>query len=278
MRPCPSAADFARFVDGALPFDETQSVQAHIATCGRCRAQDEALRILIADLKAPVRRELDVRAHVRAVMAHLDGTPAGIERSRRTPLLVGASSLGAAALLVAVCAGVLGSPTATVSWQARGGGSASGAMDRDVGVRPYGVEGGLRPLADGAVIGRATPLTAGFRNVGHAPAFLLLFAVDARDAVHWITPAYERPGDRPAATSLPAAPGEQLLPTTAVLEGVAAGPLRIIAVVTPTAARVSEVETLGPRELTAAGIARRFAGASVRETVVQVRDGQGVTP
>jgi len=148
-------------------------------------------------------------------------------------------------------------------------------MGRDVGVQPYVVQGGLRPLVPGATIDAATPLTAGFRNLGEVPAFLLLFAVDARGVVHWISPKYVRAEDDPPSTPLPGSVGERLLDTTAVLEDVSAGPLRVVAVLTSAPAHVSDIESLANSDLTAGRVARRLRGAEVRETLVEVTAGDG---
>jgi hypothetical protein len=275
MTLCPTDEDRVRLVDGSLSPEEAERVQAHVARCQRCREHDEVLRELIADLKAAVPALVDARAHARAVMDRLDRPVVSRPRPRRALWFGGASSAAACALIVG---GYLVSraPPAAGTWQARGA-HTQPTLGRDVGVQPYAARGELRPLASGATIDDATPLTAGFRNLGSAPAFLLLFAVDARHVVHWISPRYLRLEDDPVSTGLPTTTAEHVLATTAVLEGVVPGPLRIVALITSTPAHVSDVESLGGAELTLGRLVSRLPGADVRETVVEVSATDGGT-
>jgi hypothetical protein len=165
----------------------------------------------------------------------------------------------------------------SAAWRPRGG-SFEATIARDVGVQPYVSQGGLRALTSGARLDPATPLTAGFRNLGRAPAYLLLFAVDAHRAIHWISPSYSRPGDDPASTALPPTVDERVLETTAVLEDVVPGPLRVVAVITSAPAHVSDVEAFEGLELDASRLVQRLPGADVRETVIEALDAKGGTP
>ena len=273
MNRCPTEEDIVRCVDGALAPEEADRVRLHAAGCERCRAHERAVRGLVADVTTAAHLDVgvDPRAHARAVLDRIDRSGA----ARRTlPKAWVAAALGAAA----ACAVALGarthpSPT-TGAWQARGGKEAP-TLARVVGVTTYAAGGGLRALGPGAVIEPTTPLTAGFRNVGGAPAYLLLFAVDARGVVHWISPPYARPEDDPASTPLPTTARERALGTTAVLDDVPAGPLRLVAVITPTPAHVSDVEALEGTDVRAAAVVERVPGADVRETVIEVRGGEG---
>jgi hypothetical protein len=118
-------------------------------------------------------------------------------------------------------------------------------------------------------------LTASYRNLGDTPAFLLLFAVDDRRVVHWISPAFTRPEDNPVSTTLPASVRERMLDTTVVLDSVSPGPLRIVAVLTSTPAHVSDIESLEETDLSATRIARHVPDAEIRETIVNVHDATG---
>ncbi len=280
MTPCPTEDELLFFIDGALSLEDTEDERSHQTGCPRCRQEDATLRALLDDIAAPARERLNVRAHVDAVMARLDEPARGAERPRRKWLFTSVGSLAAAALALALVVGVRGprGTERTDTWLARGG-TASAGLERDVGVQLYtvgkgavekgAVGGELRPLEAGALLGADAPLTAGFRNLGHAPVFLLLFAVDAHDTVHWISPEYREPGDDPSATALPTSVTERMLDTTASFEDVSAGPLHILAVVTPGPTHVSDIESLPGTELSREGIARHLAGASVRETVVR---------
>ncbi len=271
MMLCPTDHDLARLVDGALSWEETERSREHLARCAHCRDREDALRMLIDDVKAAVPAPVDVRAHARAVMGRLD-----------RPLVEGAHpprawwwmTATAAAVLLVVGYRGLHQRSATDAWQARGGHVAP-AIGRDVGVQPYAVQGGLQPLESGSTIDAATPLTAGFRNLGQTPAFLLLFAVDAHRVVHWISPSYTRPEEDPVSTRLPVSTSERVLDETVVLEDVSPGPLRVIAVITSSPAHVSDVESLAGTDLSASRLTSGLPGAEVRETTVDVRDARG---
>jgi hypothetical protein len=271
MMSCPTEEVLVRLVDGALSVEETERLTRHVGRCERCRHQDARLRTLIADLKAPLSVPIDVQAHVRAVMDRLDrpSTPAARPLWRRAfPLASSAVACAAAAYFV------LHTPGRT-TWQARGG-PAQSTLARDVSVRPCAVQGGLRPLETGAVLDVATPVTATFRNLGDAPAYLLLFAVDSRHNVHWIVPRYSRPDDNPIAVTLPVSAGEGVLNTTVVLDDLSPGPLRVVAVIASAPGHVSDVEALEGTPIDAAQLARRFpTGTDIRETFVEVRDTDG---
>lgn len=274
--PCPEESELVRFVDDDLPPEPADRQRAHLAECSRCRDEEARLRAIVADVRAPLSPAFDVRAHVEGVMARLDRPHKEAARGRGMSPWVGAASLAVGLMLVGYLAARRAPEPAPATWQARGGAAAS-SVAREVGVWPCALEGAPRRLGPGATIRPDTPLSALFRNAGPAPAFLLLFAVDARGDVHWISPAYARPDTDPPATMLPPGAEQRLLATTAVLDGVPAGPLRIVAVIGRAPARVSEVERLGGSELAARSIASRFAGAEVRETLIAVR-GPGPEP
>lgn len=273
MIPCPTRDELVRFVDGALSLEETDRLRDHVARCYGCREAEAALRALVADLRGAVSAQFDARAHARAVLERLDRAPAAEPKPRRATWFVGAVAAG---ILLAAGYGGLRAPSSKPAWQSRGG-SAQAAIGRDVGVQPYAVEGALRPLVSGSTIDASTPLTAGFRNLGEAPAFLLLFGVDAQSVVHWISPAYTRSDDDPASTRLSGSTREQILGATVVFDDVRAGPLRLIAVITSAPAHVSDVESLAGTDLSAARLTGRLHGAEVRETIVDVQPSFGGT-
>jgi hypothetical protein len=250
--------------------------------CPRCREQDRVLRTALRDIKAARVQDFDVQAHIRAVMERVDrlerhaATTANRARPRTLRRFIAAGAVAACGVFFMAYFGHH-LPWTTETWQTRGG-RVQATIGRDVGVQPYTAGGKLRPLGPGATFDGTTPLTAGFRNLGEMPAFLLLFAVDAQGAIHWLSPRFTRPEDNPASTTLPPSIGERVLDTTVVLEDVSPGPLRIVAVITPAPAHVSDVESLERTELSAARIARQLPGAEVRETMVDVRKDGGAAP
>jgi hypothetical protein len=271
MTDCPDDDDLVRWSDRALTVEHAAKVEAHLGRCSRCRERNTAFRALVVDLKAPVARQVDVQAHTRAVMDRLDALETStrtIDWPRRAWWVASAGSVAACALGVGLYF-ALHVSRGGGAFEARGGGIAS-TTARDVGVQPYAAQGPLRPLTSGTSVDAATPFTAGYRNLGQGPAYLLLFAIDSRREVHWISPAYARASDDPVSTMLAHTVDERVLGTTAVLEDVAPGPLRIVAVITAAPAHVSDVEAFEGRELGASQLVRRLPGADVRETVVEM--------
>jgi hypothetical protein len=83
----------------------------------------------------------------------------------------------------------------------------------------------------------------GYSNPGTELAYLMVFAVDVQGAVHWYYPAYEQPGEDPAAPSirtraLGVEMGEE------IRHALPLGPLRMVTLFLRRPLRVQEVETL----------------------------------
>ncbi len=210
-------------------------------------------------------------------MARLDLPAPAAERPGRRWFLAGAGSLAAAAAIALVHVPTRSAPE-TGTWQARGGATAAAdRSERDVSAcRPTRCREAPAPAQGRIDHRRRHSCSRGaFATWAALPVFLLFFAVDSRDEVHWISPQYERAGTDPAATPLPVTGTERLLETAALLEDAPSGPLRMVAVVTETPAHVSDIESLPGADLDANGIARRLPGASVRETTVELRAVEG---
>jgi hypothetical protein len=265
---CPSETSLLRFVDDELSQEELVRVREHLLSCQPCREQERALQQLSADLHAPLPAQLDVAAHVRDVMAALAARGAAKpERPRRLASLAAATAL-AAGVLLSIGYRESRSHAPLGGFQARGGGVST--IARDVGVQLYTQDTLLRPLPPGAALRADAPLTAGFRNLSARPVSLLLFAVDARNSVHWISPRYSDAKSDPLATVLPVSADERVLPTTVVFDDVAAGALRVIAVISAVPSHVSDIESLAATSLNPRDITRRLPEAEVRETVLRV--------
>jgi hypothetical protein len=87
----------------------------------------------------------------------------------------------------------------------------------------------------------------------------MVFAVDAAGEVHWIYPAYLDPNTDPTSIELPPSRAEQRLPDQVELADPAAGPLRLITIVSPAPIHVSEIER------STDDLPARFPDADVRE-------------
>ena len=270
---CPGEAELLSFVDADLPPEQLAHIEKHLELCSACAKQVMALSTLVGDVAAPLPQQpLDVGAHVAAVMQRLDA-PLAAPGGARLLAWCGALAAAAAVLLLftklpGYASG--GAVNETGEFAARGG-PTTPSLSRDVGVQLYGLQQSLVALRAGSHITAKTPLTAGLRNVASERAYLLLFAVDAERAVHWIAPEYTSPGSDPEAYPIAPASAERLLPNTAVFDDLALGELRVVALISSTPLHVSDIETLPASELGAAELRKRFSSAELREVSLDVR-------
>lgn len=266
---CPLEAELVRFVDADLAPESSDRISEHLGQCPTCSQQVRELRLLFEDLGAPRAIELDVAAHVKDVMRGLDRPAAQEKRPRAMARVAAVTAMAASVGLVIHFVGSRhGSPSGT--WQARG--SLNGeSLSRDVGVQVYTLTKLPQPLRPGDSIAPDVALTAGLRNLGHATAYVLLFTIDSRNAIHWIAPKYTRADENPSGTELTRTPEERVLPTSVVFDDMAEGPLRVVIIVSPVPIRVSQVESLAGSAISGGNLAHHFAGAEVREIAVQVR-------
>ena len=267
-KPCPTETELLAFADADLSPEQLQRVEQHLEVCSSCARQVVALSRLVEDIAAPLApAEQDLSEHVAAVMKRLDEpvkAPAG--RAATYGVLAVAVLAAAAALLF-----VRGRPSDEHQGQlAARGGISEPALSRDVGVQLYTQTPELRALGAGSKIQAQSSLTAGLRNTGRTPVYLLLFAVDAQHEVHWIAPEFTVPGSNPRAVSVAPQAEERLLPTAAVFDDLAPGPLRLIALLSTEPSSVADVESLTPEQLSSHGLTARFPRAEVRELAVEV--------
>jgi hypothetical protein len=154
---------------------------------------------------------------------------------------------------------------------ARGAPSAH-SIRRDVGVTLRRGASRLSPLAEGDEVPPGAEYAVSYRNLGATgSAYVMVFAVDAAQAVHWIQPAWLDATQDPASVELAHAPAESALPSATVLEAPAPGPLRVITLVSPTPLRVSQIEPLRGPDLELARLRARFPDVEAAEITVQVR-------
>jgi anti-sigma factor RsiW len=268
-KPCPTETELLAFADADLSPEKLERVEQHLEVCSSCARQVVALTRLIEDIAAPLApADQDLGEHVAAVMKRLDEPVKSQPARALTWGAVTVAVLAAAAALLFV-RGHSGDELERGQLAARGGLSEP-ALSRDVGVQLYTQTPDLRALTAGSKIQARSSLTAGLRNTGRAPVYLLLFAVDAQHAVHWIAPEFTVPGSNPRAVSLAPHAEERLLPTAAVFDDLAPGPLRLIALLSAEPSSVADVESLTPEQLSSHGLTARFPRAEVRELAVEV--------
>lgn len=268
---CPSEAELYRFVDVDLSPEQLGRIEAHLLGCPACAKQVNELRELTKDVSAALPQEsFDVTAHVQGVMQRLEQPLTGA----RTPArwLRGALWSGVAALAMAAVVALFAyDPRQPLDgeYTARGG-DHEASLARDVGIQLYTQATALRSLSSGSRIPRTAALTAGLRNLGKDRVYLLLFAVDSQQAVHWIAPEYTVAGSDPEAAPVAPTAAERLLSSAAVFDDLAPGALRVYALITREPTRVSQVEQLPPSELDDKRLSARFPDALVRQFSLEV--------
>lgn len=256
------------WLDGGVPPNRAIELEAHVAECAVCRKMTEELRTFVGDLAASA--SVDVDAHARQIMRRIgEGRPR--ERGPNfTRLRTAAAGLMAAATLAASVVLVVRSRRDDSSEFTARGGVTVQTLRRDVGVTVHaGADARVR-LQDGTAIAPDALLTASTTNIHPRPAHLLLFAVDSRNNVHWLAPAYSDPSTDPESMTIERGDRPRALPTQVVLDHPAEGLLRIVSMVTEKPLHVSDVEKRTGEALAVSALEQAFPGASVSEIRVRV--------
>lgn len=263
---CPDPLELTRLLDGELTENRAAQARAHVAGCPRCGAELEAQRALLEALRAPP-PGLPSPGALAAVMGRLDAADEAAARAdrrqQRRPWLALVPAAAAAVLLV----GVTTAPLHREEGFAARGGQVDWA--RQVGVELWALEGQPRRLAPGDRLPAGVALVASYSNADAGPVWLLAFALDEQGEAHWLYPGYLDASADPQAVRLEGAVARRALPESVVLEGVPAGALRLVTVVTRTPRLVSEVEALPPAGRTPEALRRRWPEARVEALAVR---------
>lgn len=268
---CPDDDVWIGLADGELPERAARTYREHAVRCAVCGEKWQSTQALVSRLQAP-RGDVDLDAFVGRLLERVEEPPARARVVTLPGRWVGLSAAAAVLLGVAALVLVLGQarrtevalgPTPSSELVARG--SQTHEPLRLVGASVYTLEGdeGARPLAEGALVRVGTAYTVGYRNRGTEPVYLLVFAVDAQDVVHWLYPGYLDAREDPGAVRLEPTEVERLLPDSVILEAPARGALRIFTLTSRNPHRVSAIERLAPATLTPSLLAARFAGTRV---------------
>jgi len=269
---CPDRDELIGLREHELAERRAGELRAHVASCPACHDRLAALARLVSDLRAPI---APPGPHAVAhVMRRLDAPPRPPRRAGQLGLAIVAAAVAVAAVVLVVARPTPGGGTFTE----RGGGRAlapghvtAQSIARAVGTELFAVGARAEPLAAGARVSPSTALVLGYRNLSRAvPLFALAFAVDAGHEVHWLYPGFTAASDDPAAVALAASDTTRLMPETVVLDGVPAGQLRVIVMISADRLRVSAIEQLRGDELTAAALARRYPAAAITEQRLEV--------
>lgn len=270
---CPTQDELIALLDGEATENRAAELRAHIQRCSSCQREWATLEGLKRALAAPV-PGIPAPDAIAKLMRRIEAeerapTPPR-KPARRWPFALG-GALAAAAAVAAIWLGARATSRGEDLFASRGA-SAVASLQRNVGVSIHRAGERLAPLAAAEAVTKDTAYAVSYVNLGPAgSAFLMVFAVDARGEVHWIEPAYLDAADDPAAIALDHAEVDVTLPTAAVLEAPAPGPLRLVSLVSPRPLRVSQIEALAPAALGLTSLRDRFPGAVIQEFTVALK-------
>jgi hypothetical protein len=238
----------AAYLEAEVTPSEAAAVEEQLAGSATARRRLDALRQIRSALAAPIPEleSVDVSAPVLAEIARARAaTPPPARWPGRAARTWRAATLAAAACAVgaAAAAAIFLARPGTEEFRAKSAAPPSlGAGERWAGVQAYHVAAGGQPERLGARLAAGDGLLFAYTNLGPRPfGYLMIFAVDARGAVRWCHPAYERAGTDPR--SIPLRPGEAGVPLAEVIHhDFASGPLELRALFSMRPLGVLEVE------------------------------------
>lgn len=266
---CMTDEEIFAIVDGAKHAEH----EAHARQCAACSERLDELRRATTHLTAPV-FVAPTKLAVDDVMARL-GTvvpdpslftpPAPAERKARVVrTFVGAAA--GLALLGLVTFGLLQPEIGNGDLRARGG-SIAASTERRVGVH---VHAGGQALVSNTTVRPDDTWSITYENGMGEPVYVLVFAIDAKGAVHWLCPVYVDAQSDPLSTPLPPSDTKSALPIGVQLESPAAGPMRVVAIVSHAVMHVKDVDTLQATELESSSLRGRWPEADVRDLATVV--------
>lgn len=236
----------AAYLEGEVTPSETAIIEAHLRDSGAARGrldQLDEIRRTLARLPEDPDEPLAQAALWRAV----DAAPAR-PRAVRSPwwrALLGFGAAACATLCAVLLLRAFTPPVVPVAHDSEFQRKAAAAIPDDrwvhIEVLRVATDGTARPLP-GGVVRAGDKLVFRYASGGPDPfGFLMVFAVDAAQDIHWYYPAYETAGSDPASVAIRGDGGAAALPD-AIEHPLPAGPLVFYGVFTRTPLRVVDVE------------------------------------
>lgn len=241
MRRCLTDDELFALVDGALAPHDSELLRRHLHGCSRCSDAVTTMERSLAGLAEEP--SIDVTAHVNSVLAAID-RPAPTERPGPSRgLAIALSALAAAAALV-LGVGIGRRHAGEDGFAARGGAHDDAAIGRSVAVTIHAVDGSLtRKIKAGATLPAGTRFVASHRNSSSSVAYALVFALDTKDEIHWLYPAYESANSDPPSVSLAPTQGREVSMESAVaFDDLAPGRLSLVTILSREPLPVSRIE------------------------------------
>jgi hypothetical protein len=232
---------------GDATVNEREALLKHAQTCAICAAARARQQSLIADLAAPPRLQESAQDFLAGVVARTTqprAETAHASRPRTARMLwPGLAVLSVAAALALLCL-PSGDRGDTERVQARGGNSGPVAERATASADVFLAEGKTLTSLTAATLHAGDRLAVRFSNPSTQAAYLLAFAIDSRDEVHWIFPAYSDGATNPRSLALAETRAPVMLPETVELDQPAPGALRVVSIVSRSSTTVLEVEKL----------------------------------
>jgi hypothetical protein len=265
-RGCATEDDLIALLDGEVTENRAAALRAHLGRCSVCREEWASLERLQGLLRAPS-PGVPLAGAAERIVARIQAEPVARSSSsgpgRRRWVGATAAVAAAVAALALLAPRLDHRPAERLA--ARGGG-ADRSLRRDVGVTLLRADARVSALHPGDAVQPDTAYAVAYTNLGpDGSAFLMVFAVDAAHAIHWIVPPYLDPSVDPPSAPLGHADGDTLLPGAIVLEDPATGPLRIVTLVSGEPQRVSAIEQLEPVALSLDRLRARFRAAEISD-------------
>jgi hypothetical protein len=232
---------------GELPLNDMAGIDGHVSDCVRCARMRDDVQKLLRDLALGpppetadsfIDRVMSARPTVEST-AEEPRRPWRLSWSLRIPVL-------AAAALALTIAGIGRFVSLRHdrdgTWTARGQRSHARASPASASSEVLVMRGGhLLPVA-GRTLAPDDLFAVHYANPGKDTRYLLAFAVDAAQVVHWIYPEYTDEATDPQSFPLPVSEETRLLPQLVEPEAPAEGPMQVVALTSQRPVRVKEVE------------------------------------
>lgn len=270
MRRCLEDEELFALVDGALSEKDERPIREHLEACVHCKEGVARIKGALACLSKE--EPIDMAAHVDVVMAAIERAPSSVARPPRTTRVLPVA-LGALAAAAALVLGVgIGRHSPESEFTARGGAAVDAGLRRTVALTVQVLDGEVaRPVVRGTVVTRKTRFLASHRNTSVVAAQAMVFAVDSKNTVHWLYPAYDSASADPPSVALVGTGGSEVMMSSAVsFEDLSSGPLTLFTVLSREPLRVSRIERM--RDLSLAALRRELSEADISSIDVVVAD------
>jgi hypothetical protein len=268
---CPSLERLLAWMEGEVTLADDRGLRTHVTECARCAAEVRRLRALMVDLSR-LPSTAPAPNFVRDIEATLTQQP---RRGRRPPsVLLGATAAALCAIAIGIVRFEVTQPNSAGTFVARG---STPQRNARLGFEIYAHEPG-RPafrIREGQRLHTDTGYTFVAINRTRAAQYVMLFALDAHNEVHWFYPAFLDPATDPSARLLPAQPQVQPFPDGVTLDDPAPGLICFVGLFSKLPVRVSTVEAL-LRSDGLRALSKAFPDTTIQELRAELQEAEAL--